>query len=250
MLHAPSVSAQFNVDNTGLTKKKNTVEQAKSELTTKQLATVDALMIAIKKWRTDEQQKALLKKIMPLIASFKNRLPDWAKKNLAIVLDMRIQQAYKMFNSEKIINGDRISVWYTGMTDGSVFDTNVKEIALDAWLYNEKRAYSTLSFVVGQGMMIPGFEKWVLWMHLWEVKTMRIPASEAYGEWTQERVQDIPLANFEQAWMQPVIGESFNFWIAQWTVLSINGDMVTLDFNHFLAGKELVFDVEVVEIGK
>ncbi|HII02767.1 TPA: FKBP-type peptidyl-prolyl cis-trans isomerase, partial [Methanosarcinaceae archaeon] len=77
-------------------------------------------------------------------------------------------------DSEKTIeSGDIISVDYVGeLEDGTVFDTSVKEVAVEAGIYNEQREYEPLTFTVGAGQMIKGFDEGVVGMKVGEEKTL------------------------------------------------------------------------------
>lgn len=142
-----------------------------------------------------------------------------------------------------------VSVNYVGkLEDGKVFDTNIAEEAKTAGSFSEVRTYSPLTFTVGAGQMIPGFEKGVVGMKKWETKTLTIPAAEAYGEPKSELLFTTGATMFTDAGITPVIGESYNFGGAPGKVVSLSGDKVTLDFNHELAGKTLIFTVTVVDI--
>ncbi len=82
----------------------------------------------------------------------------------------------------KVENGDYVEVNYTGrLEDGRLFDSSIEEVAKDSMFYDPTREYEPLGFVVGEGMLIEGFEKGVLGMELGEKKEIRIPPEQAYG---------------------------------------------------------------------
>jgi FKBP-type peptidyl-prolyl cis-trans isomerase 2 len=142
-----------------------------------------------------------------------------------------------------------VSVNYVGkLEDGTVFDTNIAEEAQAAGSFSEIRTYSPLTFTVGAGQMIPGFEQGVIGMKKWETKTLTIPAAEAYGEPKAELLFTTGATMFTDAGITPVIGESYNFGGAAGKVTALEWDQVTLDFNHELAGKTLIFTVTVVDV--
>lgn len=154
-------------------------------------------------------------------------------------------------NPNTVESGDVIKIDYTGSADETgIFDTSIEETAKEAWTYNPQRTYEPLEFTVWAGMMIPGMESGVVGMKLNEEKTLVIPPEDGYGQWTEDRVQELPLSNFEEAGITPTVWEMYNFWIAQWKVLEINEETVKLDFNNPLAGKTLTFKVKVQEIIK
>jgi len=137
-------------------------------------------------------------------------------------------------------NGDTISVHYTGtLDDGTEFDSS-------------RTRGETLTFQVGVGQMIPGFDAGVVGMTIGETKNIKIGADEAYGERVNEAVQQVPKTSFPENFQfivgQQVQGTGPNGEAVTALIITENPDDVTLDFNHPLAGKNLNFEVELVEI--
>jgi peptidylprolyl isomerase len=135
--------------------------------------------------------------------------------------------------------GDVVRVHYTGrLTSGEQFDSSVGRAPLE--------------FTIGAGQMIAGFDAGVEGMATGEKKVLNIPAEQGYGEWDEENTIPFPLANVPpdmklepgmQLSLRDPEGHPVNV-----TVAEIREDVVILDANHALAGKDLVFDVELVEI--
>lgn len=92
--------------------------------------------------------------------------------------------------------GDTIVVDYIGrLTDGTIFDTSIESVAQEAGIYNPQRNYEEgLSFTVGAGQMIAGFDAGVVGMALNETKTVEIPADQAYGQPNSEMLITVPRA--------------------------------------------------------
>lgn len=137
--------------------------------------------------------------------------------------------------------GDNISVHYTGtFPDGTVFDSSV--------------GGQPLQFELGSGMVIPGFDSGLTGMAIGEKKRIEIPAAEAYGEASPENMITIPRTDIP-ADMHIEIGTVLNMHqdgtgqVMQVTVVDLTTDSVTLDGNHPMAGKDLIFDVEIMAIG-
>ncbi|MEQ9405711.1 MAG: peptidylprolyl isomerase [Cyclobacteriaceae bacterium] len=135
---------------------------------------------------------------------------------------------------------DNVKVHYTGkLTSGEVFDSS--------------EGRDPLAFTVGGGQMIRGFDEAVDGMELNEKKTVTIPAAEAYGEHKTELIQEIPKSSLPED-MNPEVGQKL---VAtndlghqtQVAVTEVSVDTITIDANHDLAGKDLVFDIKLVEIG-
>ncbi|WP_406662444.1 peptidylprolyl isomerase [Methanolobus sp. ZRKC3] len=145
--------------------------------------------------------------------------------------------------------GDYISVNYTGrLTDGTVFDTSVEQIAIDSGVYNPQRNYKPLDFVAGTGMMIAGFDSAVIGMAVGDEKTVTIPPEEAYGPFLPALLINIPQEDFVEVNITPVIGQKVTYQGQVGTITDISGDNVSVDRNHRLAGETLVFTIEVVSI--
>ncbi len=137
-------------------------------------------------------------------------------------------------------SGDAVKVHYTGkLTDGTVFDSS--------------EGREPLAVELGAGQVIPGFEKGLMGMAVGETKTITIDPEEAYGQKREDLVVDVDKSNFPEN-IKPAIGERLQVKQPDGSVINvqitqIEGDKVTLDANHPLAGQTLVFDVEMVAIG-
>ncbi len=136
-------------------------------------------------------------------------------------------------------NGDTIKIHYKGrLDDGTVFDSS------------EGRA--PLEFTVGGGMVIPGFDAGVKDMTIGDKKTIHIPAAEAYGEKQDNLVMEFPKDQFPPD-MKPEPGMQLNMssntgQVMPVIITEVKDDTVMLDANHQLAGKDLIFDLELMEI--
>jgi len=134
-------------------------------------------------------------------------------------------------------SGDTVRVHYCGtLSDGSEFDSSAGR--------------EPLEFVVGSGQVIPGFDAAVVGLEPGEKITVTIPAADAYGEPQPEGLQKFPLSAFPSApeigWAVELGGPNGERIPA--TVHLIEGDDVILDFNHPLAGQDLTFEIELVEV--
>ncbi len=135
--------------------------------------------------------------------------------------------------------GDTIKVHYTGkLEDDTVFDTSIKR--------------DPLQFTIGEGKVIPGFEQAVVGMKPGESKTTKIPADKAYGPHRKEMVIVVERNQFP-AHLKPKAGQQLQIRKkdGQATVVmvtDVSESSVTLDTNHPLAGKDLTFDIQLIEI--
>ncbi|MEC7708640.1 MAG: peptidylprolyl isomerase [Candidatus Thermoplasmatota archaeon] len=140
--------------------------------------------------------------------------------------------------SETIEQDSVASVHYTGtFVDGEVFDTS------------EGRA--PLSFLVGHGQMIPGFEQEILGAKVGEKREFTLTPDRAYGERDENAIQRIEKNQFPEGMeleVGMVVGAHSDQGPIQFTIKEIEGDLVTADFNHQMAGMTLRFNIEVVEV--
>ena len=134
--------------------------------------------------------------------------------------------------------GDNVKVHYTGkLSDGSVFDSS--------------NGREPLSFSLGSGQVIAGFDEAVLGMTIGESKVVQIPVDKAYGERKEELVMQVPIEQVPPD-MQPEIGlrlemGGMNGEIIRVVVTEISKTHITLDANPPLAGKDLTFELELVD---
>lgn len=136
-------------------------------------------------------------------------------------------------------SGDNVKVHYTGsLEDGTRFDSSMNR--------------EPLQFTLGEGNVIAGFEQAVIGMSPGETKTVTVPSERAYGPRNEEAVQEFPRSAIPahidlQIGLQLQAQDSTGQPIIL-TVASMTEDKVTLDANHPLAGKDLVFELELVEV--
>ncbi len=135
-------------------------------------------------------------------------------------------------------SGDTVRVHYTGrLEDGSVFDSS--------------QGREPLEFVLGAQQVIPGFEEAVDGLSPGEERSVSIPADRAYGPRREEMVLTVGRDQFPDE-IQPEVGQQLQMsqdgQVAIVTITGVSDADVTLDANHPLAGKDLLFDVQLVEI--
>jgi FKBP-type peptidyl-prolyl cis-trans isomerase SlyD len=115
-------------------------------------------------------------------------------------------------------------------------------------IIDSNTADAPLEFVMGSGMIIPGLEKGLVGMEEGDQKQIEVPASEAYGEYNPEAVQMLPIEQFEGIDLEKgmmLYGQDEHGHTTQVVVKDFNDTDVTIDYNHPMAGKDLVFDVIV-----
>lgn len=171
----------------------------------------------------------------------------WVLELVKDVIDTKLWIDAKSY----VQDWDLITMDYVWMFDDwTLFDTNIQSVAVDQWVYNQERLYEPLEFVVWSWAMIPGIETGVVWMRLGENKRITVEPDDAYGQYSSEFVQNIPIDQFDEAGFIPEVWEVYNFVFGSWTVLSISSDQVLMDFNHPLTWERLVFDVTITSLTK
>ncbi|HEU4575910.1 MAG TPA: peptidylprolyl isomerase [Chitinophagaceae bacterium] len=146
---------------------------------------------------------------------------------------------HKKTTMQQVKTGDTVKVHYHGrLTNGETFDTS--------------SGREPLEFEVGSGAVIKGFDEGVMGMSVGDKKTINIPVEDAYGPVNPEMLIEYPKDRFptdmEIEVGMPLMmsnGAGQNF---QVVVTDIKDDVVTLDANHPLAGQDLIFEIELVEI--
>jgi len=139
----------------------------------------------------------------------------------------------------KAKNGDLVKVHYTGkMDDGSVFDTSTDS--------------EPLEFKLGDGKVIPGFENSIIGMEIGEKKNVNIASDDAYGKHRSEMILQVPKEQVPPD-VETKVGDRLQMKSDKGDTLvvvvtEVNDDGITIDGNHPLAGKDLNFDLELIEI--
>ena len=135
--------------------------------------------------------------------------------------------------------GDTVRVHYEGqLSDGTIFDSSLER--------------EPIEFILGQDTVIPGFEQAVIGMEVGESKDVSIPPEEGFGEYSEDLV-----VNIEKTILPPDINPELGMQLEVsseeetprvFTIADIAEDSITLDGNHPLAGAEIAFKIELLEI--
>ena len=140
---------------------------------------------------------------------------------------------------QQVKSGDTVKVHYTGkLSSGEQFDSSTGR--------------EPLEFTVGAGQMIKGFDAALPGMATGDTKTINIAAEDGYGERVDEAIIEFPKENVpEDMKLEPGMSLTLSNQQGQPVpviVVEVKEDVIVLDANHFLAGQELIFDIELVEI--
>jgi len=132
-------------------------------------------------------------------------------------------------------SGDTVKVHYTGrLNDNTVFDTSVGS--------------EPMEFTLGEGRLIPGFEQAVTGMQVGESKTVTIPVDEAYGQRRDDLIFEVGRDDLP-ADINPEVGMQLPTSQGTVTIIEVSEKTIKIDANHPLAGQDLTFDIELIEIG-
>jgi len=141
----------------------------------------------------------------------------------------------------KVKKGDQVKVNYIGtLNDGTEFDNSYKR-------------GEPLAFTAGTGMMIEGFDNAVMGMTVGDKKNVNIPNEQAYGPQNPDAFMPVPKTNFPPDFKavvgEMVQGQTETGQPVTAAILEVTENDIVLDLNHPLAGEDLNFEIELVEIG-
>lgn len=139
---------------------------------------------------------------------------------------------------KKVQNGDTVTVNYTGkFEDGTVFDTSMVE------------GREPIKTKLGEGNLISGFENGLIDMGVGEKKTITINPADAYGEYNEQMIQEVPKTQMPgEVEVGITLQADTQMGTINFVVKEVKEETVVLDANHPLAGKTLVFDLELVDV--
>ena len=144
----------------------------------------------------------------------------------------------KTKNMKKVLSDSTVTVNYTGrLEDGTIFDSSMVE------------GREPMTTKLGQGQLIKGFEEGLVDMSEGDKKTVEIESAEAYGEYLDYLIQEVEKSQMpgEVEVGMPLQAQT-EMGVVQFVVKEVKDETVVLDANHPLAGKKLIFDLEVVSI--
>ncbi|HEY3422449.1 MAG TPA: peptidylprolyl isomerase [Methanocellaceae archaeon] len=159
--------------------------------------------------------------------------------------------------TEKIVkSGDNVSVDYTGWFDnGTIFDTSNVTVAQHAGIFVEGKAYTPISFIVGAGATISGFDNAVVGMKINESKNVTLTPDQAYGAYNASMILPVPMRVLTQANITPHVNDTLYYNLQPVRVdhivnnaTDMNNSSVYIDFNSPMAGKTLHFTITVRDV--
>ncbi|MEK6908565.1 MAG: FKBP-type peptidyl-prolyl cis-trans isomerase [Nanoarchaeota archaeon] len=148
-------------------------------------------------------------------------------------------------NTQVVNKGEFIEIKFTGLVDGKIFDSNISE---DLKKINENAIPEKTIVIIGQRMVVIGFDNFLEGKELGKDYEVKITPNEAFGKRKTELVRIIPLKIFHEQKLNPKPGTSFVFDNQLARVITISGARVITDFNNPLAGKEIIYKFSISRI--
>ncbi|MAG61071.1 peptidylprolyl isomerase [archaeon] len=150
--------------------------------------------------------------------------------------------------SSTIALNDFVEVTYTGkLEDGKIFDTNIESVAKANQIHSPKQKYGPIKICVGEHQILEGIDKELIGKEIGNKYTLNISYELGFGKRDIKKVQLVPLSTFKEHKVKPFKGLQVDFDGQIGIVQRISGGRVMVNFNHPLAGKDLIYEVEVLQ---
>ncbi len=148
--------------------------------------------------------------------------------------------------TDKIKEHDFIELDYTGkLEDGTVFDTTEEKVAKEKGFYQEKMKFGPATICVGENQILPGLDKNLIDKELGKEFEVKLSPEEAFGKRDIKKMKIMPISAFKEHNMQPQPGLQIEADGETGTITRVSGGRVIVNFNHPLAGKEVIYAVKV-----
>lgn len=150
-------------------------------------------------------------------------------------------------------NGDTVKIHYTGtLEDGTIFDSTQESAECESESCGCGSEHGPREIVIGKGEFLSAIEEGLIGMSPGEKKQVIVPAEDAFGEYDEERVFSIPRSDLPED-LNPEVGDEIVLVNDEEEelgvlVVEVGEEEITFDANHPLAGEDLTFDFELVEI--
>lgn len=145
---------------------------------------------------------------------------------------------------------DFVEIEYTGKIkeDGTIFDTTEEKVAKESNLHGKNSDYSPAVICVGENSIMKGLEEQMVGKETGKGYTFEISSDNAFGKRNAKMIQLIPMNKFRQQNIQPVPGLQLNIDGVFGVIKTVSSGRCMVDFNHPLAGKDLVYNVKINRI--
>lgn len=148
--------------------------------------------------------------------------------------------------SEKVKFHDFVELDYTGkLDDGSVFDTTEEKVAKEHGFFNEKMKFGPAVVCVGEQQLLPGLDAELVDKEIGKEYSTKLPTEKAFGKRDIKNLKIIPMSTFREHKMEPHPGLQIDVDGQRGTVTRVSGGRVIVNFNHPLAGKDIIYEFKV-----
>lgn len=149
-----------------------------------------------------------------------------------------------------IENGDFVKFNFTGKVKetGEIIDTTYEEVAKEADLYDENKIYEPVTIIVGANHLFKAMDDAFVEYKVGDKKTIELAPEDAFGERDSSLIKLLPMKDFKKQDIKPFPGMIITSQGQNGKVLTVNGGRVRVDFNNPFAGKDLIYDVEILEV--
>lgn len=170
---------------------------------------------------------------------------DGKTQNISII-DSDNKTAY----IQRVKEGDMVLAHITARyaDTGEIFFTTMRNVAIENNIYDPAFQYKPIAFIVGKHRVIKGIEKAVLDMIKGEEKTVILPPELAYGRYNPKAIYHVPRRYLENQSVAIKVGMTVLVNNFPAKIINISEENVTLDFNHELAGKTLIYTIKILDI--
>lgn len=150
--------------------------------------------------------------------------------------------------AEKVKFHDFVEIEYTGkLTDGTVFDTTVENVARNNKLFSEKVKYKPATICIGEKQLLAGLDAQLVDKEVGQSYSVTLKPEEAFGKRDVKNMRIVPMSTFKEHNLQPQLGLQVDVDGEMGVITQISGGRVIVNFNHPLAGKEVVYEFKILQ---
>ena len=199
---------------------------------------------------SDEEKPEDLEKEEEKVEEQEAKAPEEASAEAETAEEAVVEKVEEEVRYENAVNkGDFIKMGMTGWAEetGEVFETTSDETARENGIYSEERVYGPRLVIVGEGFVLRGLDNRLPGTPFDEEKEILVPAEEAFGERNPANVQMVPYRVLRSKGVNPVVGAELEIDGRTAMIRSVGAGRVQVDYNHPLAGRNIIYKVKIIE---
>ncbi|MFP4112045.1 MAG: peptidylprolyl isomerase [Candidatus Woesearchaeota archaeon] len=145
---------------------------------------------------------------------------------------------------------DFVTIDYTGRVknEGYIFDTTLESVAKENHLYNPGIKYGSVTTCVGKGLILEALDNALIGKEIGKDYTIEINSGDSFGKRSASLIKLVPTSTFKKQGIKPVPGLQVTVDGSMGVIKTVSGGRVIVDFNHPLAGKDLVYEVKIKDL--